>query len=49
MRYYAQINGSSVVVAVTQTAAAIDSASMIELQTFDVSVIGKTYVNGLFA
>lgn len=41
--YYAQINQERVAYAVTETAGQIDAPDMIQLESFDTSVIGKRY------
>ena len=45
--YYAQLN-AGVVCAVTETAAPIDSPDMIALESFDTSLLGHAYSNGVF-
>ena len=45
--YYAQIKDGRVI-AVTQTAGAIDSPSMVSIGSLDESLIGKTYSGGVF-
>lgn len=45
--YYAQIE-SGVVCAVTETHSAIDAPNMILLESFDVSLIGHIYADGVF-
>ena len=49
MPFYAQLDGSNIVKAVTQTAAPIVAADMIELQSFDISKLRHEYVNGQFS
>ena len=43
MYYYAQLNGSSVCVAVTQTAGPLVGAQFVPLASLDTSVLGKTW------
>ena len=45
--FYAQLSGG-VVVAVSQVAAAIESADMIPIESLDISLLGKTYAGGVF-
>lgn len=45
--YYAQIE-SGVVCAVTQTHSAIEAPNMIALESFDMSLMGHTYAEGVF-
>ena len=49
MPYYAQINNSNIVTAVTETSESIASDSMVLLSTLDESVLGKLYSNGNFS
>jgi hypothetical protein len=46
--YYAQINQDSIAFAVTETAGEISQPDMIPLASFDTSVIGKKWSNGLW-
>ena len=46
--YYAQINNSEIVIAITETAGAIDAPDMIEIQSCDITLIGSKYTNGTF-
>lgn len=46
--YYAQIGQNSIVVAVTETAGAIDAEDMIKIESFDESLLGMLYSNGQF-
>ena len=41
--YYAQINDDSIVISVTQTTGEIDNPSMIAIEGYDISVLGKRY------
>lgn len=45
--YYAQIT-NGVVTAVTETAAPIDAANMISIDSLDVSLLGQSYAAGVF-
>lgn len=46
--YYAQINQDGIAFAVTETAGEINQPDMIALASFDTSVIGKKWVNGVW-
>lgn len=46
--YYAQINHDSVVFAITETSTPVSAPDMIEIESFDTSLIGCTYANGQF-
>ena len=46
--YYAQINHDNVVFAITETPVPISAPDMIEIESFDTSLIGCTYSNGRF-
>lgn len=46
--YYAQINQDNVVFAITETYAPISAPDMIEIESFDTSLIGCTYADGQF-
>lgn len=46
--YYAQINGDNVVFAITETYAPVSAPDMIEIESFDTSLIGCTYSSGQF-
>lgn len=46
MPYYAQLNGNQVAVAVTETHSPINAPHMIELESYDLSIIGKKYNHG---
>lgn len=46
--YYAQINSSGIVCAITQTAGEVSSPDMILIGSFDTSLIGKLYQGGTF-
>lgn len=46
--YYAQINDDNVVFAITETSAPVSAPDMIEIESFDTSLIGCTYSNGQF-
>lgn len=43
MFFYAQLNQESIVVAVTQTSSEIDEENLVELESYDTSVLGKRY------
>lgn len=45
--YYAQI-ANGVVVAVTETHAAIDAADMVAIASLDASLLGQSYADGVF-
>jgi hypothetical protein len=45
--YYAQVK-SGIVIGVTETAGPIDSPDVVELMTFDASLLGQSYDNGVF-
>lgn len=46
--YYAQINQDNVVFAITETSEPVSAPDMIEIESFDTSLIGCTYANGQF-
>lgn len=46
--YYAQLNQDNVVFAVTETSAPVSAPDMIEIESFDTSLIGCTYSSGQF-
>lgn len=46
--YYAQIDGDSIVVAVAETAGAIEAPHMIAIASLDQNLLGKKYENGQF-
>ena len=46
--YYAQINDDNVVFAITETSAPVSAPDMIEIESFDTSLLGCTYSNGQF-
>lgn len=46
--YYAQIDENNVCYAVTQTTGQIDQPDMIEIESYDESLLFKTYANGVF-
>lgn len=46
--YYAQINHDNVVFAITETSAPVSAPDMIEIESFDTSLIGCTYSSGQF-
>lgn len=46
--YYAQINDNNVVFAITETSEPVSAPDMIEIESFDTSLIGCTYSNGQF-
>jgi hypothetical protein len=46
--YYAQINANGIVYAITQTSGIVVLSSMIQIESFDESLIGKKYENGQF-
>lgn len=46
--YYAQINSSGIVYAVTQTSGAVTSDDMVQIESLDSSLIGKLYQGGTF-
>ena len=46
--YYAQINDDNVVFAITETSEPVSAPDMIEIESFDTSLIGCTYSNGRF-
>ena len=47
MPYYAQISGGKVA-AITQTAAPVVAADMIEIDSYDLGKLGSTYADGVF-
>ena len=47
MPHYAQISDGKVV-AITQTAAPVESADMIEIDSYDLGKLGSTYADGVF-
>lgn len=47
MYYYAQLNGG-VVVAITETSGPITAPDVVQIASFDASLIGHRYVNGEF-
>ena len=46
--YYAQIDDNNVVYAVTQTAEPVNQSDMIQIESFNISLLGYTYSNGVF-
>lgn len=46
--YYAQINDDNVVFAITETNAPVSAPDMIEIESFDTSLLGCTYSSGQF-
>lgn len=48
MRFYAQIDDTGHVVAVTQTAEPVDQAHMIPIAALDNTLLGMAYVDGEF-
>lgn len=46
--YYAQINSSGIVYAVTQTSGEMSRDDMIKIESLDLSLIGKLYQGGTF-
>jgi predicted glycosyl hydrolase (DUF1957 family) len=46
--YYAQINEQSICFAVTQTSGQISQPNMIAITSYDISLLGKTWSNGVW-
>jgi len=48
MPYYAELDENNVCKAVTQTHSEIIAATMIELDSYDISLLGQTYADGVW-
>jgi len=48
MPYYAELDENSACKAVTQTHGEVKAASMIELKSLDISLLGQTYADGVW-
>ena len=45
---YAQIDEDNIVIGISQLSGKVDNPNMIELDTYDTSILGKLYENGKF-
>lgn len=48
MYVYAQINEDNICIAVSQLSGLVDSPNMIKLNTYDLSILGRKYNNGVW-
>ena len=48
MTYYAQINEENIVVGISQLWGDVEHPNMIEIDSYDVTLLGKLYTNGEF-
>lgn len=46
IKYYAQIDGQNVCVGVSQLAGVVDADNLVELDSYDISVLGKVWQGG---
>ena len=46
--YYAQIDESSICIAVSDLSGPVTAANMLRLETYDISLLGKKYNNGVW-
>lgn len=48
MFYYAQLDENNICISVSQLSGEIESSNMILLESYDASLLGKKYINGVW-